>query len=230
MNTIIVSLIAAAGLAGSAAFAADLKLETEDDKISYSVGYQVGGDFQRQGVDLNAEVMVRGVMDAASGADPALSPEEMNGVLVQLKQKIVYAQQEARERVSRESAQAGKLFMAENAKKAGVKVTESGLQYEVLQAGEGPKPGATDKVSVHYRGTLINGTEFDSSYSRGQPASFPLDRVIKGWTEGLQLMSPGAKYRFVIPPELGYGPRGTGTIPPNSTLVFEVELLSVGGE
>ncbi len=221
-------LVAVVSCLSTPLWAEDLKLETENDKISYSVGFQVGGDFQKQGVELNAEAMVRGVQDAIAAAEPKLTSEEMNRVLVQLKQKIMFAQQEERERISRESAQAGKLFLAENAKKEGVKTTESGLQYEVIQEGAGESPGAQDTVTVHYKGTLLDGTEFDSSYGRGEPASFRLDRVIKGWTEGVQLMKPGAKYKFYIPSALAYGPRGGGQIPPNSTLIFEVELLSVG--
>lgn len=129
--------------------------------------------------------------------------------------------------------EAGRAFMAENAKKVGVKTTASGIQYEVLREGEagGPHPRATDEVTVHYRGTLIDGREFDSSHKRGQPATFGLDQVIPGWTEGLQLMTPGARYRFVIPSELAYGPSQRGPlIKPNSTLVFEVELISIAGQ
>jgi FKBP-type peptidyl-prolyl cis-trans isomerase FklB len=218
-------------LAAGPLWAQDLKLETEDQKISYSVGYQVGGDFKRQGQHIDPEAMVRGVQDALSDGKPLLAEKEMSDLLVQLKQKIMMVQQEERERISRESAAAGKIFLAENAKKKGVKALPSGLQYEVLKEGSGDKtPAATDTVTVQYRGTLIDGTEFDSSYSRGQPATFQLDKVIKGWTEGVQLMKPGAKYKFFIPPELAYGPRGGGRIPPNSTLIFEVELVSIGGK
>ncbi len=229
MNTQACLAALAALLLGAPALAQEGKLETQDQKISYSVGYQMGGDFKRQGQEIDPQAMVRGVQDALSATNPALTPEEMSNLLVQLKQQITMRQQEERERVSRESAAAGKAFLAENGKREGVVSLPSGLQYEVLKAGEGASPGPADTVTVHYRGTLIDGTEFDSSYSRNQPATFGLNRVIKGWTEGLQLMKPGAKYKFFIPSELAYGPRSAGTIPPNSTLVFEVELLSVGG-
>ncbi|MBE0618705.1 MAG: FKBP-type peptidyl-prolyl cis-trans isomerase [Proteobacteria bacterium] len=230
MGSKIWAICLASVFVASPLLAQDLKLETQDQKISYSVGYQMGGDFKRQGQEIDPQAMVRGVQDALSEAKPLLSPEEMSGLLVQLKQKIVMMQQEERERVSRESGMAGKIFLGENAKKEGVFSLPSGLQYQVLKEGTGDKtPSATDTVTVQYRGTLIDGTEFDSSYSRGEPATFQLNKVIKGWTEGLQLMKPGAKYKFFIPPQLAYGPRGGGKIPPNSTLIFEVELLSIGG-
>jgi len=210
--------------------AQDLKIVTPEEKVSYSLGYQIGGDFKRQGQAIDAKAMVRGVQDALAGATSALGQDEMNTLLVQLKQKVMAQQQEERERLSRESAMAGKQFLAENGKREGVKSLPSGLQYEVLQEGSGDKtPSATDTVTVHYRGTLVDGTEFDSSFSRSQPATFQLDRVIKGWTEGVQLMKPGAKYKLFVPSELAYGPRGGGKIPPNATLIFEVELLSIGG-
>jgi len=228
-RTLILTL--AAVLAAGPLLAQDLKLETEDQKISYSVGYQVGGDFKRQGQQIDPDAMVRGVQDALSDGKPLLTDKEMSDILIQLKQKIMMMQQEERERISRESAAAGKTFLSENATKGGVKSLPSGLQYQVLKEGSGDKtPAATDTVTVQYRGTLIDGTEFDSSYSRGQPATFALNQVIKGWTEGVQLMKPGAKYKFFIPPDLAYGPRGGGKIPPNSTLIFEVELVSIGGK
>jgi len=221
-------LVAALVFGAAPALAQEAKPESEKDRVSYSVGYQMGGDFKRQGQEISPEMVVRGAQDALSGAAPALSEEEMRNTLVVLKQRILAAQQEERERVSRESAAAGSAFLAENAKKEGVVSLPSGLQYKVLTEGSGEPPKETDNVTVHYRGTLVDGTEFDSSYSRGQPATFPLNKVIKGWTEGVQLMKPGAKYQFFIPSTLAYGPQGGGPIPPNSTLIFEVELISVG--
>jgi len=213
------------GLLSSPVLADDQpKLVSEKQKDSYSVGYQVGGDFKRQDMDLDPAALVQGVQDALSGAEPAMPPEEMHKTLVELKKKIVEAQAAKMKELGEKNLAAGKAFLAENGKRKGVKTTASGLQYEILTAGKGDSPKASDAVTVHYRGTLIDGTEFDSSYNRGKPMTISLDRVIKGWTEGLQLMKPGAKYKLFIPPDLGYGERGAGgSIPPNSTLIFEVE-------
>jgi FKBP-type peptidyl-prolyl cis-trans isomerase FklB len=203
-------------------------LKDQNDRTSYSIGYQIGGDLKRQGVGVNPELMVKGVQDAMGGKEPLMTLEEMQKELVVLKQRIVAAQQEEQKKAAAKNLAEGEAFLAENAKKKGVKTLPSGLQYQVLKEGEGTPPKATDTVTVQYRGTLIDGTEFDSSYSRGQPATFPLNRVIKGWTEGVQLMKPGAKYKFFIPPNLAYGAHGAGPkIGPESTLIFEVELISV---
>jgi FKBP-type peptidyl-prolyl cis-trans isomerase FklB len=205
-------------------------LEDEKQKISYSVGYQVGGDFRRQGLEIDPELVVKGVLDAQAGSEPLLTPEEMRQTLTELKQQAAAAAKQQREEQARKNLAEGEAFLAENAEKEGVVTLPSGLQYKVLSEGEGDPPAATGTgtVTVHYRGTLIDGSEFDSSYVRGEPATFPLDRVIPGWTEGLQLMRPRAKYRLFVPPELAYGERGGGPkIGPNSMLVFEVELLSV---
>jgi len=203
-------------------------LEQDKQELSYSIGYQVGGDFRRQGLDIDPEWIVQGVLDALAGAGPRMTPEEMRQTLTELRQKAAAAARRQRDAEARENLAQGKAFLAENAKKEGVRTLPSGLQYQVLAEGGGEPPAASDSVTVHYRGTLIDGEEFDSSYARGQPATFPLDGVISGWTQGLQLMRPGAKYRLFVPPELAYGERGGGPkIGPNSTLVFEVELLSV---
>ena len=188
----------------------------------------MGGDFRRQGLEIDPEMVVKGVLDALAGSDPLMTPEEMQQTLTEMKQQAAAAAKQQREEQARKNLAEGKAFLAANAKKEGVVTLPSGLQYQVLSEGEGDPAAATDTVTVHYRGTLIDGSEFDSSYGRGQPATFPLDRVIPGWTEGLQLMRPGAKYRLFVPPELAYGERGGGQkIGPNSTLVFEVELLSI---
>jgi len=208
-------------------------LETPVARQSYSIGASMGSfalSRQKQLVELDMtldmEVVRQGFNDALNG-QPALSLEEMQTIIRNSDQEV-RAKQEAAATVSaQQNVDAGKAFLAENAAKEGVTVTESGLQYEVLVEGTGVKPLATDTVKVHYKGTLIDGTEFDSSYSRGEPAEFPLNRVISGWTEGVQLMSEGSKFKFVIPSELAYGERATGSITPNSTLVFEVELLDV---
>jgi FKBP-type peptidyl-prolyl cis-trans isomerase FklB len=204
-------------------------LEDEKQKLGYSIGYQVGGDFRRQGLSIDPELVVKGVLDAVEGSEPLMTPAEMRLPLAELQRKAAAAERRQLEERARNNLAAGKAFLAENGKRAGVTTLPSGLQYEVLAVGEeGDAPKATDTVTVHYRGTLIDGSEFDSSYRKNQPATFPLDRVIRGWTEGLQLMRPGAKYRLFVPPELAYGERGAGArIGPNATLVFEVELLSV---
>ncbi len=228
MNRILAIALLGALVAATAWAAQESALVDEQDRISYSVGYQVGGDFKRQGLELDAEALVRGIQDAMSGAEPAMPEAEMRKTLIELKQRVMAAQQQAQREQAAKNEEAGKAFLEENGKKEGVKTLPSGLQYLILAEGEGEAPEAADTVTVHYRGTLIDGTEFDSSYSRNQPATFALNRVIKGWTEGLQLMKPGAKYKLFIPPGLAYGERGTGAkIGPQSTLVFEVELLSV---
>jgi FKBP-type peptidyl-prolyl cis-trans isomerase FklB len=207
----------------------DLQLKDENDRVNYSLGHQIGGDFKSQGVEIRPELVVKGIQDALSEAEPLMTQEEMNKTLMDLKKRIVTAQQEERKKAAEDHLAKGKAFLEENAKKEGVKTLPSGLQYKVIQEGSGATPEATDTVTVHYRGTLIDGTEFDSSYNRGKPATFRTDRVIRGWTEALQMMREGAKWELFIPPELAYGERRAGAkIGPNSTLIFEVELISVG--
>jgi len=229
MKTIACALVVSTVLFFGVGFAADKpEVKEEKDKISYSVGYQVGGDFKRQGVGLNPDLLLKGVQDAMSGGNPLMTPEEMNKTLVDLKKKIVAEQREEQKKAAEKNMADGKKFLEGNAKKEGVKSLPSGLQYKVIQAGSGAPPKKTDSVTVHYRGTLIDGTEFDSSHKRGKPATFQVDRVIAGWTEALQLMKPGAKWQLFIPANLAYGERGAGPrIGPNSTLIFDVELIKV---
>jgi FKBP-type peptidyl-prolyl cis-trans isomerase FklB len=203
------------------------ELKDEMDKISYSVGHQVGGDFKRQGVELNPDAFVKGVQDALSGTAPLMGRQEMNKTLMDLKKKIVATQQKEQQKTAGKNLALGKAFLAENGKKEGVKTLPSGLQYKIIKEASGKTPTSKDTVTVHYRGTLIDGTEFDSSYSRGKPASFRADRVIKGWQEALQLMKAGARWQLFIPADLAYGERSTGNIGPNSALIFEVELISI---
>ncbi|MDT8366441.1 MAG: FKBP-type peptidyl-prolyl cis-trans isomerase [bacterium] len=208
----------------------EMDMNKETVKRSYSVGFQVGGDFRRQGLDINPEVLLKGIQDALSGAQPVMSEPEMKQTLVDLQKRVEILDQEQKKALARKNSEEGKTFLNENAGKEWIKTLPSGLQYRVITEGEGTGPGADDTVTVHYRGTFIDGKEFDSSYKRNQQATFKLNQVIRGWTEGLQLMRPGAKYRFFIPPHLAYGKKGAGSvIGPNSTLIFEVELLSVGG-
>jgi FKBP-type peptidyl-prolyl cis-trans isomerase FklB len=209
---------------------ADEKPEIKDqkDKISYSLGYRVGGDFKRQGIEINPALIMQGIQDALTGAEPHMTTQEMRQIMMELKRKIVAKHRQERQQAAEKNLAEAKAFLAENGKKDGVKTLPSGLQYTVLEAGSGKTPKAGDTVTVHYRGTLINGTEFDSSRKRNHPATFQVDRVIHGWTEALQLMQEGAKWQLFIPPDLAYGERGAGAkIPPNSALIFEVELLSV---
>jgi FKBP-type peptidyl-prolyl cis-trans isomerase len=204
------------------------ELKAENDRISYSLGYQIGGDFKRQGVGLDPDLLVKGIQDAMSGTTPRMPPQEMRKTLVDLKKKVEADERKERKEKAAKTLSDGEAFLAANGMKEGVVTLPSGLQYKVIAEGTGRSPGAADNVTVHYRGTLVDGTEFDSSYKRDKPATFRVDRVIPGWKEALPKMKEGAKWQLFVPSKLGYGDRGSGPkIPPNSTLVFEVELISV---
>ena len=208
--------------------AEEVQIRDEMDRISYSVGHQMGRDFKMQKVQIRPELFLKGIQDAMDDSQPMISYEEMRETLVALKTRVVAIQREQARLEAEKSLKEGQAFLQENAQKEGVVTLPSGLQYAVIREGEGVSPEASDSVTVHYRGILLDGNEFDNSYSRNKPATFRLDRVIKGWTEGLQLMKPGGKYRLFVPPDLAYGTRGAGSqIGPNSTLIFEVELISV---
>ncbi|MDJ0805465.1 MAG: FKBP-type peptidyl-prolyl cis-trans isomerase [Gammaproteobacteria bacterium] len=201
---------------------------SEEDKISYSVGYQLGEVTKNQSVGLNNDMVLQGVKDALTGNESSLTADERQAALNTLKEKMVAMQKQKATQIAEKNLKESQEFLAANAKKEGVTTTASGLQYKEITAGSGKSPKAEDGVTVHYRGKLLNGTEFDSSYKRNKPATFKVNRVIKGWTEALQLMQEGDKWELYIPPELGYGARGAGrNIPANSALVFEVELISV---
>jgi FKBP-type peptidyl-prolyl cis-trans isomerase FkpA len=203
------------------------------EKAAYAIGASfasyVNTTLEKQsefGMSLDKEIILKGITDKLRDKSE-LTEEEMIETLQAYDVEVKAAAEKQQMELAAKAAEDAKAFLAENAKAEGVTVTESGLQYSVITAAEGKKPTAEDTVSVHYVGTLVDGTEFDSSVKRGQPATFPLNRVIPGWTEGVQLMSIGEKYKFVIPSELAYGEQGAGSIPPNSTLIFEVELLDI---
>jgi len=218
------SVISAALLAGIAlpVIAADkAELKTDPEKNGYSVGYDIGRSIQRQFADIDAESIARGLKDAIGGVAPAVPDQEMQ-------QRFMTVRQESAKKIVEKNKKDGEAFLAKNKGEKGVKTTASGLQYKVITAGKGKQPIADDTVTVNYRGTLIDGTEFDSSYKRNQPATFPVKGVIPGWTEALQLMKEGSKWMLVVPSNLAYAERGAGNvIGPNSTLIFEVELLSI---
>jgi len=204
------------------------ELTDEREKLSYSIGYQVGGDFKRQGLEINPEVLIKGIEDAMREQTPLMSTGEMRSTLVELQRRAAAAQEEKRDALGQKNLAEGETFLEENAAEEGVITRPSGLQYKVVRAGSGRTPAPGDSVTVHYRGTLIDGTEFDSSYSRGNPATFASNRVIQGWQEALSLMKEGDKWKVFVPAGLAYGERGAGAkIGPNSTLIFEVELISV---
>ena len=195
------------------------------DTVSYSVGVDIGKSFRLQEMDINPDVMARGLSDAFSDKETALTDEETQSTLIKFRQEFQEKQREIAQRKAQETAIAEEAYLAESASKEGVVSLPSGLQYKVITPGDGPSPLTTDKVKVHYNGSLADGTIFDSSYDRGQPTSFTVSGVIKGWTEALLLMQVGSKWELTIPSKLGYGARGSGgKIPPNSTLLFEVEL------
>jgi FKBP-type peptidyl-prolyl cis-trans isomerase FklB len=223
---LLIIVTAISGVLSLSGFAQEQAPQLKDlkDKASYSIGLNIGRNFKKQNVELNPDALVAGVKDAVSGKKPALDEAQEREAMMNFQKEMMDKQKAMGEKNEAD----GKKFLDDNKKKDGVKTTASGLQYKVMKEGNGPQPKASDTVTVDYKGTLIDGTEFDSSYKRGQPATFPLNGVIKGWTEGLQLMKTGGKYQFFIPSDLAYGPRAMGTdIAPNSTLIFEVELKSV---
>jgi FKBP-type peptidyl-prolyl cis-trans isomerase FklB len=204
-------------------------LTTDKQKSSYAIGMNLGAGLRRQEIDVDSAALIQGMKDSLAGGKTLLTEEEATAVLTKLRTEMQAKQQAKAKAEEANNKKEGADFLAANKTKEGVVTLPSGLQYKILTPGTGPKPTASDTVSCNYRGTLINGTEFDSSYKRNEPASFPVSGVIKGWTEALQLMGVGAKWQLFIPADLAYGARGTpgGPIGPDSTLIFEVELLSI---
>src|SRR5215831_1762236 len=218
-------VIVSASLLALPLFGQDKSPQLKDmkDKVSYSIGMQIGFNLGRQKVDINPDILAAGIKDSIAGK-PQLTPDQVKDIMAQFEKDMEQKQKQLGEKNKTEGAK----FLEDNKKKPGVQTTASGLQYKVEKEGTGPQPKATDQVTVDYRGTLIDGTEFDSSYKRGQPVTFPVNGVIKGWSEALQLMKQGAKYQLFIPSSLAYGERAMGPdIGPNATLIFEVELQEV---
>ncbi|UYG03598.1 FKBP-type peptidyl-prolyl cis-trans isomerase [Halomonas sp. LR3S48] len=215
-----VALVAAAPLVLAAP-------ETEDERLSYSLGVAYGQSIAQEYPELDIEAFTDAIRDLIEGNDLAMDADEMAATLSQFQQEALAARQAEAEEMAEQNLANGQAFMAENGEREEVTTTDSGLQYEVLESGDGESPGASSHVEVHYEGTLVDGTVFDSSFDRGQPLSFRVDQVIEGWQEALQLMSVGDTWMLFIPPELGYGAQGQGPIGPNETLIFRVELLDV---
>jgi len=202
--------------------------KTQKDKVSYALGMNIGTNLHRQLVEVDPNIVRQGLEDALAGGKTLLSEDEARATLTELQNDIRKKQQEKMQQAGEANKKQGEAFLAANKTKEGVVTLPSGLQYKILTSGTGPKPTASDSVVCNYRGTLIDGKEFDSSYTRGQPATFPVGGVIKGWTEALQLMPVGSKWQLFVPSELAYSERGTGAdIGPNATLIFEVELISI---
>jgi FKBP-type peptidyl-prolyl cis-trans isomerase FkpA/FKBP-type peptidyl-prolyl cis-trans isomerase FklB len=217
--------VGAAALMAATALAQDL--QTDEQKLGYIIGMDIGNSLRNEGTEVDLDALVDALRTVYQGGVPKMTNEEAQAVREAfIAERRATAQAEA-SAISAKNQAKGQAFLAENAGKEGVQTTDSGLQYKVVRMGDGARPVADDVVEVHYRGTLLDGTEFDSSYARNESISFELDRVIAGWTEGVQLMPVGSKFMFYIKPELAYGAGGGGPIPPNSTLVFEVELLGI---
>ena len=202
--------------------------KTPKEKQSYALGMNIGDTLRRQSIDVDLAILSQGVKDAIAGGKTQMTEEEAGAMLTQLQNEVRAKQEEKQKQLAATNKAEGDAFLAANKAKDGVVTTPSGLEYKILTPGNGPKPSVTDTVTVNYRGTLINGKEFDSSYKRGQPATFPIGGVIKGWTEALQLMPVGSKWELFVPASLAYGEQQRGPdITPNSALIFEVELLSI---
>jgi FKBP-type peptidyl-prolyl cis-trans isomerase len=203
-------------------------LDSQKKKVSYAIGLDIGQNFKARAMEIDMDALFQGLKDAQKTGEPLLNKDEIQKVMTQFQQDMMKAEQKKRAAQGQVNKANGEAFLKENAQKAGIKVTASGLQYKVITEGSGPLPKESDTVKVNYRGTLLDGTEFDSSYKRNEPVVFPLAGVIKGWTEALQLMKVGSKYQIFLPSHLAYGEQGAGqAIGPNSALIFEVELLGI---
>ena len=216
-------------LFASSVYAGDnIELKDQKDKVSYSIGSNIGKNLKRQAVEVNPDVLLQGIKDVLSGGKTLMTEQEVNETMMNFQKDIMAKQQARMKELSEKNKKEGEAFLAENKKKEGIIALPSGLQYKVIKEGDGKIPTATDTVTVHYRGTLIDGTEFDSSYTRGQPVTFPVKGVVPGFSEALQLMKVGSKWQLFIPSNLAYGERGAGDdIGPNSTLIFDLELISI---
>jgi FKBP-type peptidyl-prolyl cis-trans isomerases 1 len=202
--------------------------KTKKEKISYSIGVNIGKNMKTQGIDLDQGLLTQGIKDGLNSSKTAMSDKDMEETMTAFQQEMM-GKMQAKQKVNGEkNAKEGEAFLAANKKKEGVVTLPSGLQYKILKSGDGPKPTKEQTVKCHYRGTLIDGTEFDSSYKRGEPTEFPVGQVVKGWTEALQLMPVGSKWQLFIPSDLAYGPNGAGQmIGPNAALIFDIELISI---
>jgi FKBP-type peptidyl-prolyl cis-trans isomerase FklB len=215
-------------LVATAALAQTPTFKNDAEKVSYMIGHQIGSNLKRDGIEVDQGLLNSGLKDALAGTKSPITAEEQQKLMQDLQKGLREKAEAKRKADGDKNVAEGKKFLEENKKKPGVVTTASGLQYKILTEGKGEAPKATDTVKTHYKGTLLDGTEFDSSIKRGQPATFPVNGVIKGWTEALQMMKPGAKWQLWIPAELGYGDRGAGDqIGPNAMLTFEVELLEI---
>ena len=203
-------------------------LQTEKDKVSYAIGMNIGRSLHRDSIDVDPNLLLQGLKDAMAGSKTLLTDDEAKSTMMALQNDLRQKQEAKTQQAGDTNKKEGEAFLAANKTKEGVITLPSGLQYKILKEGTGPKPAASDSVVCNYKGTFLDGKEFDSSYKRGEPATFPVGQVIKGWTEALQLMPVGSKWQLFVPSELAYGQHGAGAdIPPNATLIFEVELLSI---
>lgn len=228
MKSVYTLALAAAMIGGAIAADDETLLKTDKDKASYAIGLDIGRSFRQRALEINPDILARGLKDAFVGGKTLLTEDQARQVLEACAKEMAAKQESQRSELTEKNKKEGEAFLAENKKKEGVKTLPSGLQYKVLKTGEGKPPKATDTVKTHYRGTLIDGTEFDSSYRRNEPAVFPVNGVIPGWTEALQLMPVGSKWQLFVPSALAYGENGAGNvIGPNATLLFEVELLGI---
>ena len=228
MKLRLLTILGIALLASPANSEENLVLKSQKDKISYIIGMDIGRNLQKGSIDFDPDILAKGIKDALSGGKPLLAEQEIRETTAVFQKELMAKQEEVAKKLGEKNKKEGEAFLAENKKKEGIKTLPSGLQYKVIKEGTGKKPKITDTVTTHYRGTLIDGIEFDSSYRRGKPASFPVNGVIPGWTEALQLMGEGAKWQLFVPPNLAYGERGAGRdIGPNATLIFEIELISI---